>query len=36
SNLSVMPPNLAQQLSEADLKVLIAYLLRQKQAAANR
>jgi putative heme-binding domain-containing protein len=35
SNLSIMPPNFAQQLSEPDLKSLISYLLRQKQAVAE-
>jgi putative heme-binding domain-containing protein len=32
SNLSVMPPNFAQQLNEADLRALISYLLSQKQS----
>lgn len=35
SNLSIMPPNFAQQLNEDDLRALIAYLLRQKQVVAE-
>lgn len=31
SNLSPMPSNFADQLNEADLRALIAYLLKQKQ-----
>ena len=31
SNLSPMPSNFAEQLSEPDLRALVTYLLRQKQ-----
>src|SRR5262249_46381667 len=32
SNLSPMPSNFADQLNEADLRALMAFLLRQRQA----
>jgi putative heme-binding domain-containing protein len=35
SNLSPMPSNFVEQLSEPDLRALIGFLLRQKQAAAE-
>ena len=34
TNLSPMPSNFAEQLKEDDLRVLLAYLLRQRQAVA--
>jgi putative heme-binding domain-containing protein len=36
SNLSPMPSNFAEQLTEADLKALATYLLRQKQAVKGK
>ena len=35
SNLSPMPSNFAEQLNEPDLRALLAFLLRQRQAVAE-
>jgi putative heme-binding domain-containing protein len=35
TNLSPMPSNFAEQLKEDDLRVLLAYLLKQRQATAT-
>ena len=36
SNLSPMPSNFAEQLSETDLRSLVTYLLKQKQAVKTK